>query len=567
MNRKGRQILLMVVLLVLTGTFLGAGIYFIRHPLQFPERAEPRLIPEKPYQTYEAAAPAEKVQEAEKAEETPAAYSPAVVRNRFYTTRRATVFTFSGLKNVTEINGVLDVLRNTGSSATFFVTTEELSENSDLVHAIKKAGHNLGLSIPPDAHTDARVLREQLTEARDRLMNEFGEDGQIFVRMTYGTASPIVLDAAGACGLEVLSQVKEGVPQSITRLTSVEEALPLVVSANEGKFQRGEIVHFQMGLIQHNDFLLAGLLNALIETNCVYPVESAAKMAADTGEMYQWPLPAEQILPEVRDRIHPGYLAGMSDEEIMGIVSKGYLGIDWVNSRRFLPGFEVSEIRKMDKRGLIPNEENKVFLTFDDWGTDGTVDRLLQVLDKHHATATFFVRTQYVPYNPNLLRAIARAGHTIGCHTHKHLKLSTEITATSFEELTDVETATLREDMVTSYATMQEIIGDLRDAGGKPSLSRLFRPPTLAVGKKGLTAVFDCGFTHSISGYYTSGDYKAESAETLARQLKRNIRSGAVIIMHFSDTAQYTAEALDIVLTELEQEKKPFRFVGLNDVY
>ncbi|MBQ9008006.1 MAG: polysaccharide deacetylase family protein [Clostridia bacterium] len=567
MNRKGRQILLMVFLLVLTVTFIGTGVYFIRHPIQFPEKGDARLLSEKPYQAYEAVEPSYQVQEAEKTEEVPVTYTRAEVKPRFYTTRRATVFTFSGLGNVTEVNGVLDVLRNTGSCATFFVTPEDLNGNSDLVHAIKKAGHNLGLSVPPDAHASVSVLREELMAARDRLKNEFGETEQIFVRSTYGSASSILLDAAGSCGLEVLSQVKEAVPQSITRMTNVEDALPLVAKANEGPFQRGEIVHFQMGLIQHSDFLLAELLNALIETNCPYPVESAATVAADTAEMYTYPLPREQILPEVLDRIHPGYLEGLSGAEAMDRIAGGYLGIDWVNSRRFLPGFELSEIRKLDKRGLIPNEDNLVFLTFDDWGTDGTVDRLLQVLEKHNVRATFFVRTQYVPYNPNLLRAIAKAGHTIGDHTHKHLKLSTEITATTYEELTDAEVDELREDMVTSYQTMQDIIGDLRDATGKPSLSTLFRPPTLAVGKKGLTAVFDVGFTHSISGYYTSSDYKAESAEKLARQLKRYIRSGAVIVMHFSDTAIYTAEALDMVLTELEQEKKPFRFVGLNAIY
>ncbi|MBQ7486972.1 MAG: polysaccharide deacetylase family protein, partial [Clostridia bacterium] len=176
-------------------------------------------------------------------------------------------------------------------------------------------------------------------------------------------------------------------------------------------------------------------------------------------------------------------------------------------------------------------------------------------------------RTQYVPNNPNLLRAIAEEGHTIADHTHKHMPLSNEVTATHYEELTLEQQAILPDDFVTSYDTLQHIVGDLRDGDGRPSLSTLFRPPTLAISKSGLTAVFDCGFTHSISGYYSTGDYKAESAEKLAKQIKRNLKSGAVIVMHFSDTAKYTPDALDICLTELESEKKPFRFVGLNSVF
>ena len=92
-------------------------------------------------------------------------------------------------------------------------------------------------------------------------------------------------------------------------------------------------------------------------------------------------------------------------------------------------------------------------------------------------------------------------------------------------------------------------------------------PPTLAVGRNGLETVFDCGYTHSISGYYTSTDYKAESAEALAADLKPKIVSGAIIVMHFSDTAQYTAAALDILLTDLEASGKEFHFVGLNEVF
>ena len=36
--------------------------------------------------------------------------------------------------------------------------------------------------------------------------------------------------------------------------------------------------------------------------------------------------------------------------------------------------------------------------------------------------------------------------------------------------------------------------------------------------------------------------------------------------MHFSDNSKYTAEALDILLTEYETEGIGYRFVGLNKV-
>ena len=38
-------------------------------------------------------------------------------------------------------------------------------------------------------------------------------------------------------------------------------------------------------------------------------------------------------------------------------------------------------------------------------------------------------------------------------------------------------------------------------------------------------------------------------------------------VMHFSDNAAYTAEAVDLLLTELEENGSEFRFVGLNTAY
>lgn len=40
----------------------------------------------------------------------------------------------------------------------------------------------------------------------------------------------------------------------------------------------------------------------------------------------------------------------------------------------------------------MPNAYGIAFLTFDDWGTDVYVTKLLEVLRKHNVKATFFVR-------------------------------------------------------------------------------------------------------------------------------------------------------------------------------
>ena len=569
MGPRSKQIVLMILLVAATLAFAGGGYYLMKHPIEYPAVTPDELVPEATYQPYESVMPAIEEAQAEDtgAESVALKGECAVEQPRFYTTKRATVFTFSGLGNIAELNGVLEALRRTGSTGTFFVSAEEMDTCADQIRSIRNAGHSLGISMAPNAYSNAVEIQNALVALRDRLAQEFGVSEQVFVRPTYGSSPQALLQAAGACNMQVLTQLVEAVPSEVSRMTDADEVMAAVFSDDDGMFQRGEIVHFQMNLIQHSDRLLGELVEALVNERCVYPVMSAADVASDISALYTYPLAESDILPEVRDKIRPGHLSGKSDEEVFDAIRAGYLGIDWVNTSGFLPGFTRAQISKLDRKGIIDNSQNYVFLTFDDWGTDGTVEKLLGVLKKHGAKATFFVRTQYVQYNPNLLRAIAVEGHTIADHTHMHLPLANEIKTTKFEELTDAQAAALSEDLVTSYQTLQGIVGDLYDANGAPSLSLLFRPPTLAVGKNGLQAVFDCGFTHSISGYYTSSDYKAESAEKLAAEIKRKIRSGAVIVMHFSDTAIYTAEALDICLTALENENKGFQFVGLNAVY
>ena len=51
-----------------------------------------------------------------------------------------------------------------------------------------------------------------------------------------------------------------------------------------------------------------------------------------------------------------------------------------------------------------------IFLSFDDWGTEQSLNELLYVLEKQNVKATFFIKTEYVDANPNLLRTIAVKG-------------------------------------------------------------------------------------------------------------------------------------------------------------
>jgi peptidoglycan/xylan/chitin deacetylase (PgdA/CDA1 family) len=69
------------------------------------------------------------------------------------------------------------------------------------------------------------------------------------------------------------------------------------------------------------------------------------------------------------------------------------------------------------------NSPRKLAITFDDGPNPSMTPKLLDLLERHNARATFFVIGQYARQNPELLRETAARGHVIGNHTDSHPNL------------------------------------------------------------------------------------------------------------------------------------------------
>ena len=483
--------------------------------------------------------------------------------SRVYTTEQAVAFTFSGLGDSEELTGVLNALQSVQGTATFFVTQEELTSCAADIQRILDAGHTLGMSVA-SGEGDASAVLSELNDLENAIRNQFGYTGELPVRQSYGSPSTALRQAAGNGGYTLLSQMVNAVTSSVARYTDAQQVLDSVMPKDGGALERGAIVHFQMKLFQYSKSTLGQLVQLMATQRNVYAIRPAIDIIHNDAYTYTYPVSPEDYLPEVKDKIYPGQLAG---KDAFQEILQRYIGVDWVNNRFYLPGFYSHEIQQMDTSGLVKNDQNMVFLTFDDWGTDANITRLLEVLKKHNAKATFFIRTNYVQNNPNLLRAIAEDGHTIASHTRTHFTLSNPLNeeGSRFAELSEEELEAFKQDIAQSYQDLLDVIGDV-SVDGKASLSQLFRPPTLAVGRNSLEAVFDYGFTYSVSGTYSTQDYEATSAQSLADRLLRRTKSGAVFVMHMSDESAYTAEAVDLYLTELEAENAPYQFVGLSEV-
>ena len=100
-------------------------------------------------------------------------------------------------------------------------------------------------------------------------------------------------------------------------------------------------------------------------------------------------------------------------------------------------------------RTLIAGDDpDEIALTYDDGPNDGHTERLLDILARHNAQATFFLIGRFARQRPDLVRRIQAAGHTIGNHTWTHPRLIFQ------------PPARVREELSTTNSALEDILGE-----------------------------------------------------------------------------------------------------------
>lgn len=184
-----------------------------------------------------------------------------------------------------------------------------------------------------------------------------------------------------------------------------------------------------------------------------------------------------------------------------------------------------------------------VALTFDDGPDAERTPRVLDVLRKYDARATFFVIGRKVEEHPEIVARIVAEGHTVASHTYYHTPAWTM----------------WREKRVTEELTKASDAVE-RVVGRRPLL---FRPPVgitnpvigRAVRKLGLTAV----------------GWSVRSLDTIARhervevaqRVLRKVKSGDVVLLH--DRCERADELLEMVLSELS--RRGLRSVSVDEMF
>ena len=502
-----------------------------------------------------------------------------------YTTEKATVMCFFGVSNKPVVRDVLNVLDERGYQGTFFVTADEMKNCGEQIEEIIDAGHEVGI---------AYIENNKYPASFDSVAAYILGSMQ-FLEWKYGVSTTLVEQPYG----EIADETKEAV--SATGCTLVGHEFSMVqsqytesrqVSEFYGKYSgkihvhRGSIAYFSMNSFaadkeldedSEEETLLGDLLRTYISRNIdtlVYKDYKGVYQQSTRYNVRSYSSVANTKYCYVPGRggnkavsLNNSYLGNLQDrQEQNAYIFARYIGNPSVTR---IPGFTDEECESMDKKGYI-TDDRTIFLTFDDSGNDSDVNQLLYVLNKYGVSATFFIRTNNVSSNPNLLRAIAGEGHAIASHTHSHMQLSVPDTSVTdgyeYLELSDEQAQVLRRDLVTSYDVLNRYTGDMV-VNGKKALTTLFRSPTLAAGRNGMYQVFDTGFTYMVSGSLSTQDYKAASVDELVNVLRNGreefwgmnrVGNGTCIVMHMSPDAVYTAEALDIMIPEWQSQGYTF---------
>lgn len=160
-------------------------------------------------------------------------------------------------------------------------------------------------------------------------------------------------------------------------------------------------------------------------------------------------------------------------------------------------------------------------LTFDDGPNPAVTPRLLDLFDRHHVRATFFVIGRFARQCPELIREIAARGHILANHTDSHPNLIWLGREAIAHELQSCRGSVL--DALESSATSLVT----------PDTMRLMRPPYGFRGPQLFSVVHQAGL-RVITWSRLCFDWKPQLPQRLIERLSR-AAAGEIIVMHDGD--------------------------------
>lgn len=154
----------------------------------------------------------------------------------------------------------------------------------------------------------------------------------------------------------------------------------------------------------------------------------------------------------------------------------------------------------------IENEDNAVYLTFDDGPIPEITPWVLDQLKEYNAEATFFMVGENAEREPEIVNRMLLEGHIIGNHTYNHLN---------------------------GWKTSDQIYFDNIARCQEYTQSNLFRPPYGRIKRSQIKLLKN---QYKIVMWdILSGDFDEKlSGEDCVKNIMKNVNSGSIVVFHDS---------------------------------
>lgn len=194
---------------------------------------------------------------------------------------------------------------------------------------------------------------------------------------------------------------------------------------------------------------------------------------------------------------------------------------------------------------FLGENEKVIYLTFDAGYENGNVEKVLDALDAHNAKGAFFVLSNLVKRNPELLKRMESGGHLVCNHTAKHPDMSAITEKSLFKK---------------QLADLEKVCAET--VGCAPA--KFYRPPEGRFSKQNLRYAQELGYK-TVFWSYAYCDWNNQSQpdpEKAIREILEHTHNGMVILLH--PTSATNAAIMDRLLTAWEKEG--YRFGSLEEL-
>ncbi|HHU20410.1 MAG TPA: polysaccharide deacetylase family sporulation protein PdaB [Bacilli bacterium] len=193
---------------------------------------------------------------------------------------------------------------------------------------------------------------------------------------------------------------------------------------------------------------------------------------------------------------------------------------------------------------LMKGDENNraVSLTFNlTWG-DQMLEPILDQLETESVSATFFLLGEWAEHHPHLVDLIVDRGHEIGMLGYRYKSYLKQT-------INDVQN-----DLYRAKDTFTKL--------GYPDLT-LIRTPSGHFDQDILSTAVNQGY-QVIDWRVDADDWKTPGVNQIVEQVITNTSNGDIILMHASDSATQTKEALETIIPHLKE--KGYSFVTISEL-